>query len=147
MIRALALLTALGVTSATSTMVLIASAAPSQYVRTQSGIVRCVVQPDQVSCEAGQTPQQPHTGFLQAPLSGPFHMDLANVMAGGNFYFSDGNIGGAGEPWDQTDRTLAYGQTYNILGWTVSASSDGTRYTNSATGHGMFVSIQNVSPF
>jgi hypothetical protein len=119
----------------------------SQYVRTTSGVVRCVIQSDQVSCEAGSAPQQPHTGFLQAPPSGPFHMDLANVTATGNFYFSDGNIGGVGSDWSQTDTTLVYGQTYRMLGWTVLPNSDGTKFTNTATGHGMFVSIQSVDSF
>jgi hypothetical protein len=32
-------------------------------------------------------------------------------------------------------------------GWTILPSSDGTRFTNDGTGHGMFVSIENVSPF
>jgi hypothetical protein len=123
------------------------TASAAQYVRTESGIVRCDVQPDQVTCEAGQTAGQTHTGFLQAPPSGPFHMDLATVTASGNFYFSDGNIGGTGSDWSQTDLTLGYGQTYHLAGWTVLPNSDGTRYTNDATGHGMFVSIQNVSSF
>lgn len=123
------------------------TASAAQYVRTESGIVRCDVGPDQVVCEAGQTATQPHTGFLQAPPSAPFHMDLATVTAPGNFYFSDGNIGGAGADWSQTDLTLGYGQTYHLAGWTVLPTSDGTRFSNDATGHGMFVSIQNVSPF
>ena len=42
---------------------------------------------------------------------------------------------------------MQYGQTYNIRGWTVAASEVGTRFTNNATGHGMFVSIENVYPF
>lgn len=40
--------------------------------------------------------------------------------------------------------TLTYGQTYHFLGWTVLPSSDGTRFTNDGTGHGMFVSVENV---
>jgi hypothetical protein len=38
--------------------------ATPQYVRTESGRVRCVVQPDQVGCEASGLGS---TGFLQAP--------------------------------------------------------------------------------
>jgi len=45
------------------------------------------------------------------------------------------------------DTVLQYGQTYHINGWTVLPSSDGTTFTNDATGHGMFVSIDNVNSF
>jgi hypothetical protein len=34
-----------------------------------------------------------------------------------------------------------------VQGWTVLPDSDGTRFTNDATGHGMFVSIENVAAF
>jgi hypothetical protein len=69
-----------------------ASADPNdfQYVRTQSGVVRCVIT-DEV--------------------------------------------------------TLVYGETYHIKGWTVLPAFDGTRFTNDASGHGVFVSIGRVSPF
>ncbi|MGO8851261.1 MAG: hypothetical protein ACLP75_28485 [Mycobacterium sp.] len=97
-------------------------------------------------------------GFPQAPISlpesqcrnpcpGGIHFDIAEVTASGAFRWMDGNIGGAGEPYVQTDTTLNYGQTYHILGWTILPSSDGTRFTNDGTGHGMFVSIENVAPF
>ena len=58
-----------------------------------------------------------------------------------------GIFGGVGSDWAQTDTTLGYGQTYHINGWTILPSSDGTRFTNDGTGHGMFVSIENVAPF
>ena len=32
-----------------------------------------------------------------------------------------------------------YGQTYDIKGWTILPSSDGTRFTNDGTGRSMFV--------
>jgi hypothetical protein len=34
-----------------------------------------------------------------------------------------------------------------MSGWTVVPSSDGTRFTNDGSGHGMFVSIDNVAAF
>lgn len=131
-------------------------ASASQYVRTESGRVRCVVGPDKVACEAGGPGS---TGFLQAPITMPesqcryapcpggMHRDLAEVAASGAFRWMDGNIGGVGQDWAQTDTTLNYGQTYQIQGWTVLPNSDGTRFTNDGTGHGMFVSIENVAPF
>ena len=47
----------------------------------------------------------------------------------------------------QNDLVLTYGQTFHISGWMVLPSSDGTTFTNDATGHGMFVSIDNVYSF
>ena len=47
----------------------------------------------------------------------------------------------------RTTSLLNYGQTYHLQGWTILANSDGTRFTNDGTGHGMFVSIENVAPF
>ena len=41
------------------------------------------------------------------------------------------------------DVVLAYGKTYN--GWTILPTSDGTRFANDRTGHGMFVSIEALS--
>ncbi len=46
-----------------------------------------------------------------------------------------------------SDIVLNYGQTYHINGWTILPSFDGTRFTNDRTGHGMFVSVDNVSSF
>jgi hypothetical protein len=125
-----------------------------QYVRTESGKVRCDVQPDRVGC-------QYLPGFPQAPVDPPpncppppgtylrcggpgIHWDIANVTSGGGFSWMNGNIPGA-HPENYT--VLNYGQNYDILGWTVLPSSDGTRFTNDATGHGMFVSVENVAPF
>ena len=73
------------------------------------------------------------------------HLDLALVHASGAFNWMDGNIGGGGTR--QNDLVLNYGQAYHLQGWTIVPSSDGTRFTNDGTGHGMFVSIDNVSSF
>ncbi|MCV7401302.1 hypothetical protein H7K24_14185 [Mycobacterium fragae] len=70
---------------------------------------------------------------------------MAELTASGAFHWNDGNIGGGGTP--QNDLVLNYGQTYHIQGWTVLPNTDGTRITNDGTGHGMFVSIENVAPF
>ena len=92
-----------------------------------------------VGCEHGP-------GFPQAPVSqdGP-HFDLAVTDASGAFRWDNGNIGAGGPP--QSELVLNYGQTYHIQGWTVQPSSDGTRFTNDGTGHGMFVSVENVYSF
>ncbi|PJE24688.1 MAG: hypothetical protein CK431_04825 [Mycobacterium sp.] len=117
-----------------------------QYVRTQSGAVRCIVisaelnnGDSMVTCEHGP-------GFAQAPV-GPYgeHFDEAVIRASGAFSWNNANLGGGGTP--QNDMVLNYGQTYHVLGWTIVPTSDGTRFTNDGTGHGMFVSIDNVKSF
>ena len=50
-------------------------------------------------------------------------------------------------PHSENDVILNYGQTYHMLRCTILPSSDGTRFTNDGTGHGMFVSIENVYSF
>ena len=119
-----------------------AGADPSnyQYVRTVSGLVRCVVSSDWVHCERGSI-----DGFPQAPAKPDGgHFNNAHVTAGGTFNWSDSNIGGASI---DNDVVLDYGKTYRFHGWTILPNSDGTRFTNDATGHGMFVSIQDVHSF
>ncbi len=135
------------VAAATSLWLAPVAHAAGQYTRTQSGAVRCLVMSNDqghgggpaVACEHGP-------GFPQAPMSQyGNHFDIAVIQASGNFRWEDGNIGGGGAP--QNDLVLSYGQTFDIQGWTVVPSSDGTRFTNEASGHGMFVSIDNVSSF
>lgn len=111
------------------------------YVRTKSGQVRCAVSAASVVCERNSI-----DGFPQAPASttGGEKWNLAAVDGSGAFNWSEGNIGG---PDPAGDLVLEYGDTHRLRGWTVDASSDGTRFTNIATGKGMFVSIENVYAF
>ena len=134
--------------------------AGSEYVRTQSGKVRCLVTATGqgtgangpvVICEASGPMSAPfdqweNDGFTQAPMTSyGSHYHNAVVDAAGNFSFQDGgNIGGA---YPEDDTVLNYGQPYNIQDWTIQPAPDGTRFTNDATGHGMFVSIDNVYSF
>jgi hypothetical protein len=113
------------------------------YVRTESGRVRCVINVDWVTCESSG-PE--NSGFLQAPSSGTPGVQMHNVKvtAPGAFQWMDGNIGGT-DPGNDT--ILHYGSTLELQGWTILPNSDGTRFTNDGTGHGMFVSIENVSSF
>lgn len=55
---------------------------------------------------------------------------------------STGNLGVYGPT-----TTMAYGQTYHRGNWTINPDETGTRFTNNRTGHGMFVSIENVYSF
>lgn len=119
-----------------------ASADPSdyQYVRTETGAVRCVISAAHVGCERSSA-----DGFPGAPKSqsGPGNWNIAGIDADGTFNWGEGNIGGV----DSDEVTLLYGQMYHFKGWTVLPAFDGTRFTNDASGRGVFVSIDRVSPF
>ena len=110
-----------------------------QYVRTESGKVRCVISAAHAICERTSA-----DGFPDAPVSQYGHWNGAELDADGNFKWSDGNIGGGGEDHDVV---LTYGNTYRFKGWTILPSFDGTRLTNDVSGHGMFVSIDGVSSY
>jgi hypothetical protein len=116
-----------------------AHAEPSQYVRTESGKVRCVISAGDAACERTSV-----DGFPDAP-PGQFggHSNIAQVEANGDFSWTEGNIGAG----DDQDVVLAYGQTYRFNGWTIMSTFDGTRLTNDGTGRGMFVAIDGVSSF
>ena len=118
----------------------LASAAEYEYVRTVSGAVRCVVSADHVGCERASI-----DGFPGAPpsQSGPGNFNIAGVDADGTFNYGEGNIGGV----DSGEVVLDYGRAVEINGWTIVGSFDGTHFTNDATGRGMFVSIDGVTPF
>jgi hypothetical protein len=130
-----------------------ASADDNQSVRTESGKVRCFANANDQGHGGGplvvcQTSAPANTGFQQAPLTTTpgFHMDLAVVRATGAFNWDDGNIPGNATALAR-DVVMNYGQTYRMNGWTVLPSSDGTSFTNDGTGHGMFVSVDNVNSF
>ena len=128
-----------------------AAADNGQSVRTQSGKVRCEVYTDDTAHGGGPLVvcQTADGGpFPQSPVSAESHepMNLAVVRANGAFNWMVGNIGGSREAMDQ-DIVLMYGQTFHVNGWTIEPSFDGTRFTNDATGHGMFVSIDDVNSF
>jgi hypothetical protein len=128
-----------------------ATADVPQSVRTQSGKVRCDIFANDVGHGGGPVVVCQQTGgapFPQAPVSPQFgeQMNLAVVRANGAFNWDIGNIAGSSQAMAQ-DIVLNYGQTYDILGWAVLPSSDGTRFTNDGTGRGMFVSVENVAAF
>jgi hypothetical protein len=120
--------------------------AAGQYVRTQSGLVRCLVtDSDQsrggvptVACDDAR-------GFQKAPVSRDDneHLQIAVVDASGKFSWDRGDIGGT----PQNDLQLVTGQSLHIQGWTVAPVSDGTRFTNDGSGRGLFVRVDDVSPF
>jgi hypothetical protein len=63
-----------------------------------------------------------------------------NLSADGTVRWIVGDLG------DIPVETIDY-RTYSAVGWTIDATSEGTRFTNQRTKHGMFVSIEKVDTF
>lgn len=101
------------------------------FVTTKSGQTRCQVSTTEVGCEAP---------FTAAPVVDGAPANGVRLTAGGQLTWILGNLG------DIPVVTLDY-RTYSAVGWTIVAAEDGTRFTNDASKHGMFVSIQRVEAF
>lgn len=73
------------------------------------------------------------------------HQDQAVVTAAGRFNYRGANIGVGDHP---SLDTLTPGHSYNIQGWTITATDTAATFTHDTTGHGMTVTAAgNVSPF
>ncbi|MCX2933869.1 hypothetical protein ORI20_26715 [Mycobacterium sp. CVI_P3] len=101
------------------------------YIETKSGLTRCQINARTVGCESDFTNPPVVDG---APANG------VEVTASGSVRWIVGNLGDI--PTTQLDYT-----TYHAVGWTIDASSDGTRFTNDGTGHGLFISTEGVEVF
>jgi hypothetical protein len=101
------------------------------FIETKSGKTRCQVSKAEVGCESQ---------FANAPVVDGFPANGVNVTADGAMRWITGNLG------DIPVVTLDY-RTYRAVGWTIAAGSDGTRFTNDRTGHGMFISTDGVQVF
>lgn len=101
------------------------------YVETKSGLTRCQISTDAVGCEAE---------FENSPTIDGFPANGVNLQADGAVTWVSGNLG------DIPTVPLDY-RTYTALGWTIEASEAGTRFSNDATGHGMFVRIEGVETY
>lgn len=123
-----------------------ASPNPAQYVRTTSGLVRCVVAPSEVVCERTNV-----NGFPQAPASsdGNGRWNLAAVELTGEFRGSEGNIGGADikRCRHKSGHRPRLRPDLSIQRLDDQRSQRRTRFTSNNTGHGMFVSIENLYAF
>ncbi|EUA23001.1 putative lpqJ [Mycobacterium xenopi 3993] len=101
------------------------------FIETKSGKTRCQIDVESVGCEAP---------FTNSPMTEGEHANGVNVTAAGAVQWVLGNLGAIPAV------TIDY-RTYTAQGWTITATVDGTRFTNDRTGHGMFVSIENVETF
>lgn len=122
-------------------------AAPA--ARAEIGCFKVMTQSQKVICNVAMTSVKCITasgvgGFTNAPDDGiPQYAHLPYVKADGTF---DWDIG-TGIGSCDGDFTLTYGVTQFLKGWTIDPTSDGTRFTNNSSGHGMFVSLADVSAF
>jgi hypothetical protein len=101
------------------------------FIETKSGMTRCQIGKDSVGCEAP---------FTDSPFQDGEHANGVNITSSGSVQWVLGNLGAI------PTVTIDY-KTYAAEGWTINATSDGTRFTNDHTKHGMYVSIQKVNTF
>jgi hypothetical protein len=101
------------------------------FIETKSGETRCQIASDNVGCEAQ---------FTNSPIMDGEHANGVSVTADGDVQWVLGNLGAI------PTVTIDY-RTYDAQGWTITATSSGTRFTNDRTGHGMFVGIDNVETY
>jgi hypothetical protein len=152
MVRPIVLLAGTLLFAATCAPIPLAGADDPQGVRTESGRVRCYVTANDAGHGGGPLvvcQQDDARPFPQAPISPQYNeqMNHAVVRGTGAFNWDIGNIPGSPQAEAKDIVLKNYGQTYHINGWTIFPSSDGTRFVNDRTGHGMFVSIENVYSF
>lgn len=101
------------------------------YIETKSGQTRCQINAQSVGCESN---------FTNPPVVNGQPANGVEVTAAGSMRWISGNLG------DIPTTTLDYA-TYQAVGWTIEAGSDGTRFTNDGTGHGMRVGTQGAEVF
>jgi hypothetical protein len=101
------------------------------FIETKSGLTRCQINKDSVGCEAP---------FTNTPLQDGEHANGVSITSAGSVQWVLGNLGAI------PTVTIDY-KTYAAQGWTINATSDGTRFTNDHTKHGMYVSIDKVNTF
>ncbi|WUI29165.1 hypothetical protein OG976_15825 [Mycobacterium sp. NBC_00419] len=101
------------------------------YIETKSGQTRCQINSESVGCESN---------FTNPPVVNDEPANGVEVTADGSVRWISGNLGAI--PTTALDYS-----TYQAVGWTIDASSSGTRFTNDGTGHGMFISTEGVEVF
>jgi hypothetical protein len=101
------------------------------FIETKSAQTRCQLDEQAVGCEAQ---------FTNTPIQDGVRANGVNLTADGAVEWIVGNLG------DIPVVTIDY-RTYSAVGWTIVATTEGTRFTNQRTGHGMFVSIDNVETY
>lgn len=101
------------------------------FITTKSGQTRCQISATSVGCEAP---------FTNPPIVDGSPANGVSVSADGQLRWIVGNLG------DIPVVPIDY-RTYSAVGWTIVATTDGTRFTNDSTQHGAFIALQKVEAF
>lgn len=101
------------------------------FVETKSGKTRCQLSEQDVGCESD---------FSNAPEIDGQPANGVRLTPDGQIEWVLGNLG------DIPVVTLDY-RRYSAVGWTIDASSEGTRISNDKTGHGMSIAVEGVETF
>ena len=101
------------------------------YIETLSGKTRCQISAETVGCESE---------FTGSPVIDGQNANGVEVSASGSNRWVLGNLGA------MPTTTIGY-DTYRAAGWTITADSTGTTFTNDDSGHGMFVSTERFDFF
>ncbi|SIB00405.1 hypothetical protein [Mycobacteroides abscessus] len=105
----------------------------SVFVGTKSGKTSCQVTPGRVGCLVRFS--------ISTPIMYGMPANGVEITAGGDFNWMIGDRG------QVQYKTLSYGTVYRTLGWTITPTTEGTKFINDATAHGMTVSVEAVTPF
>ncbi len=128
-----------------------AAADDGTMVVTPDGKVRCLVSADNVPQGGGpvviceQTDGQPFGLSPWASTKFFQRLNLAVKRGTGEFYWAKVPILGTG-PGTQ-NVSLNEGQTYHINGWTIEPEETRTKFTNDATGKGMYLGVVTLRQF
>lgn len=139
-----------GAVAAAIAAVAVAPTAVADNFETQSGRVLCAVTPDSTLALIGPS------GVLSQPANPPYDAavcqgDLTqtgyghSIVTTGNGYAYSG--GAANIAVYNTTTKMVYGNTYQHGVWSIYNDQNGTRLTNTRTGHGMFVSVERAYAF
>ncbi|MCV7066627.1 hypothetical protein H7H51_14575 [Mycolicibacterium farcinogenes] len=101
------------------------------FIETKSGKTRCQLSKQEVGCESD---------FGNAPEIDGEPANGVRLTPDGQIEWVLGNLG------DVPVVTLDY-RRYSAVGWTIDASSEGTRISNDKTGHGMSIAVEGVETF
>ncbi|SHT16017.1 lipoprotein LpqJ [Mycobacteroides abscessus subsp. abscessus] len=99
------------------------------YISTKSGATRCQISEFEVDCQSR---------FQNAPKVDGYPANGVRFTSDGAQHWVSGDLG------DIHPVTLGY-TTYRAMSWTIEATYSGTTFTNTTTGHGLFISIEKVS--
>jgi hypothetical protein len=101
------------------------------YFQTKDGKTFCYGVAEEVSCSSH---------FTNTPIQDGVRTNGVKVIADGAVEYLVGDLG------DLPETTLEY-STFTASGWTIEGVEGGTRFTNDRTGHGMFVSLDEVTTY